>query len=255
MARYANGWIKIDRRMVIEDIGDNVYALALWTMLLALANWKESKIMWEGKQRILPPGSVVFGFREFAERWECSPNTVKKWAQYLHETGRIVLEVCPRGILATICNWTIYQTREDEPRTTSAHSVHTDCTQAAHSVHLNEEGKKERKEEEKGKDPKFLLSSENIERAKAAWEAVLVHFKAGRASRESEIEKLSRWIQREGINALEMAFLGAKNESKGEGFNPADFIKLDRYLSAERFERFLNLGVQAWHRQRSQESA
>lgn len=237
--------------MVIEDIGDNVYALALWTMLLALANWKESKIMWEGKQRVLPPGSVVFGFREFAERWEVSPNTVKKWAQYLHETGRIVLEVCPRGSLATICNWDKYQAREDEACTTSAHSVHTDCTQAAHSVHLNEEGKKERKEEEKGKDPKFSLSKENLDRAFAEWLATLAKLKMGRQNLlPREEEAIARAIQRDGVNAVVMALVGVRHAPKDD-FDSTWFSDVSRVLNPKNFVRFVNLGVQAANQERS----
>lgn len=236
MARYENGWIKIDRRMVIEDIGDNVYALALWTMLLALANWKESKIMWEGKQRVLPPGSVVFGFREFAERWECSKTTVKKWAQYLHDTDRIVLEVCPRGCIATICNWSKYQTREEEVRPNRDHSATTACPQSVHSVTLNEESKKVRREEN-------TLTREKIETCIQEWKATLEHFKIARAVSPQDEINLSKAAQRFGVEWVLLALKGARKQQKGPKYDPALFVSLSSYLDPSKIERLVNIGA------------
>lgn len=104
---------------------------------------------------------------------------------------------------------------------------------------------------EKNIDPKFQLSEENKTRALGAWEYVLAHFKTSRECRASEKETLFRWVQREGINSVEIALRGAREEKGSADFNPAQFLKLTRYLNGKDFERFLNLGVQAWHREQN----
>jgi hypothetical protein len=147
VARFENGYVKSYRSLWDGDLGDNPILLAIWVGLLHMATWKETKILWDGKQRVLPPGSVVFGIREFANRWCVAPSTVLKWLRYLVHSGRITLETSTRGSLATICNWETYQGFDEEVRTPSEHGVNTNRTPSEHEVNLIEEGNKVRKEE------------------------------------------------------------------------------------------------------------
>jgi hypothetical protein len=114
-----------------------------------MAVWKETQIIWNGKQRILKPGSCVFGIKEFADKWECSQRTISKWLHYLHDTQRIVLETCSRGTIATICNWEVYQATDDYALAPTAHEVGSKYEPSSNQVGLSEEGKKERREEER----------------------------------------------------------------------------------------------------------
>ena len=66
---------------------------------------KETKIMWNGNERMLKPGSVVFSPTEFANNWRISRSAIFKWLKYLERTKRIVHESCTRGSIVTICNW------------------------------------------------------------------------------------------------------------------------------------------------------
>lgn len=134
MARYTGGWFKSYREAWDKDLSQNIYLWGIWNALLHMASYKESQILWEGKQRTLPPGSVVFGITELADKWHCSKSVVKKWLHYLQNCNRIVIESCPRGTLVTICNWTIYQVseleaclqRDDNESTTSLQRVHNE---------------------------------------------------------------------------------------------------------------------------------
>jgi len=234
VARYENGWIKVHRRAVIEDIGDNSTCLALWVMLLSLANWKETKIMWEGKQRTLPPGSVVFGFREFAERWGCSKNTVKKWAEYLHSTNRILLEVCPRGCLATICNWEKYQTREDDECPKLDHNATTTRPQSDHNVTLNEEGKNVRREES---------LSQGVQKCIEEWKFTLTHFGVDRELKQFDEDRIARAVQRYGYEWVSLAFQGARKQQKSAKWDPSQFVSLTSYLDPNKIERLVNIGA------------
>lgn len=141
--RHASGWIKLHRSAVEGDLGSNPILFALWVALLCMATWKPSKILWQGKQREIPPGTVVFGIKELADRWGCSRSVLRKWLNYLHYTQRIVLESCSRGTLVTICNWTAYQSVDDEPCAPSDSAVRTECAPSVSGEPLSEEGKKE----------------------------------------------------------------------------------------------------------------
>lgn len=148
MARFTGGWFKAWRKAWESDLSESVYLWALWNALLHMATWKETKVLWAGQQRVLPPGSVVFGFRELAAKFEVSRNTVAKWSQYLHDTQRIVLEKSPHGCIATICNWELYQSGEVEEQPQSDHDADAVRTQSGHTLShgaaLSEEDKKER---------------------------------------------------------------------------------------------------------------
>lgn len=107
--RFKNGYVKFYRRAAAEDIGNNVYCLALWTWLLCAATRFESKIIWRGKQRVIPSGTILLSMKTLAEKWDCSKTTLRRWLLYLNDTGRISFESGPRGSLVTICNWKEYQ--------------------------------------------------------------------------------------------------------------------------------------------------
>lgn len=144
MARFNNGWVKVWREAWDKDLSQNIHLWGLWHAFLCMATWRETQIIWNGKQRVLPPGSVIFGMHEIATKFECSPNTIRKWVLYLHETGRIVYESCTRGSIATICNWESYQIKEKDDCEPTANEVQTSCKPAACELPLIEEGKKVR---------------------------------------------------------------------------------------------------------------
>lgn len=140
MSRVSTGWFKCWRAAWEKDLGQNVYLWALWHALLHMATWKESQIIWKGKQRSLPPGSIVLSPLEISQRWGCSKSVIQKWLKYMHDAGRIVVESCSRGTLVTICNWDLYQSPEDEACSPQGHGE----ASARPPRGTYEEGKKER---------------------------------------------------------------------------------------------------------------
>lgn len=149
MPRFTSGWYKSYREAWEKDLSSNIFLWGIWNALLHMATWKESQLIDAGKQRILPPGTVVLGLREMSEKWECSVSTIWKWLHYLRDTGRITLETRTRGTIVTLCNWELYQNEDSEVRTRSEHGPNTERTPAEHGANSIEEGKKVRIEEGK----------------------------------------------------------------------------------------------------------
>lgn len=165
MARFSSGWIKLHRDVLDSDISKNIYLFVLWIRLLGMANYKESKIIWKGAQRVLPPGAVVLGIREMAAYLNCSHMTVRKYLDYLRDTSRIVYENCTRGTLVTICNWELYQNGETEELKPNLNGTYTELkpnlnqTETELKPNLNQatlskESKNVRREEGKKKEGK-----------------------------------------------------------------------------------------------------
>lgn len=168
MARYTGGWFKSYREAWDKDLSQNIYLWGIWNALLHMASYKESQILWEGKQRTLPPGSVVFGITELADKWHCSKSVVKKWLHYLQNCNRIVIESCPRGTLVTICNWTIYQVSELEACLQRDDNESTTSLQRVHNEPLM---KKVRKKERKKKEENMGIHLDYPKEFDQLWEA------------------------------------------------------------------------------------
>lgn len=136
-----SGWLKLHRGATEKDLVQNVFLWGLWHWLLQVANWKESQIIWEGTQRILKPGQLLFKIREISNQWDCSPATIWKWLHYLQKTQRIAIESRTHGTIVTICNWEIYQAYEESERTPSEHEVNTERTPSELYKEVQEEKK------------------------------------------------------------------------------------------------------------------
>lgn len=149
MARFTGGWFKAWRDFWVEDLSQNIFLWGLWNALLYMATYKETKIIWEGKPRVLPPGSVVFGIKELAEKWDCSRTAVKRWLDYLVVSERISLETSHRGCIVTIRDWEDFQNAEQEARQQRDINGATTVQQRDNNETLSKESKKERKEEYK----------------------------------------------------------------------------------------------------------
>lgn len=224
--------------------------------MLALACWQPRKILWNGKQRELPAGSIIFGLKEFADKWDCSRATISKWCKYLEETKRISYETSTAGCLAIICNWEVYQSADDLPLTPTERGVNVALTTRERDVALNEEL---RIKESKNRIPASSLVAErkpladqDLEDCYRAWLETLRHFKTPRTNILTDEQTLIvRAVQRAGsAKAVAFALRGLQHEAKSEEYNPANFVNLGRVLDPKHFNRFMNLGIQAEHRLR-----
>lgn len=240
MARFNSGWIKLYRGAADGDLGQNAFLWALWITILTWATWRPSKIRWRGKQREIPPGSVVLGIKEIADRWDCSRSVIQKHLHYLHDTGRIVLETCSRGTLITVCNWKEYQSNDSDSESPRTNGVLTECSPRVHGEALIEEVKKEeRREREENHLPEWIAECE------LSWGKTLKRFGIERGPEEDR-EQIGRLIQRHGFDKTCRALLGAGFEEKSKDYDPAKHVSIYRLVRDPAiFDKFANLGAKA----------
>lgn len=147
MARFTEGWVRLDRRAINEDIGCHGERLAIWVLLLAWANWKDSKIEWEGSPKVVPRGSLVTGVAELAAYLKFPKTNVFRQLKYLEKRDSIRIESGTRGSIITICNYENYQSPENTSGTQAERGWNADGTLAERSRNLIEQGNKGTREQ------------------------------------------------------------------------------------------------------------
>lgn len=102
-------------------------------------------------------------------------------------------------------------------------------------------------------EPKTLAEEKEIlEQCYQAWLDTLAFYKAARPQLSPQEQlSIARAVQRQGrAKAVLYALIGARHEPKSETYDPAKFLKINRVLDPEHFNRFMNLGVQAENKRR-----
>lgn len=266
MARFTNGWVKVHRKLVEEDIGQRGnFALGLFVRILRMANWRDGSSPVGGQRVTLQPGQLVTGLRELSPNIAEDPHLhrTRNALAYLVKRGTITQATSNQGRIITICNWEEYQFSDSEAASNNASEAQAERRQGAGEAQHIEEVKNVRKEEVcKGALPNSKLVAEKkpldpkeLESLYETWLATLDHFKSGRKNILAyEQEQLVRAVQRVGsATAVRFALIGARFEPKDERFDPSKFLKVARIVDKDNFDRFMNLGIQDQNRRTARE--
>lgn len=108
MARFNNGWVRIQRKALLGDINSNYTRGGLFGALVAMANIQGSIVSWKGQPRKLERGEIVTSFQELANLGGVDRKTVVKHLNYLVARETIILEKCAQGILIKFPNYDKY---------------------------------------------------------------------------------------------------------------------------------------------------
>lgn len=134
--RFQEGYVKLYRSAAFEDIGRSAVGLGLWSWLLCAANRFESKIRWNGAQRVLRPGELLVDQRRLAADLDLARTTLQRHLKYLSDTGRIQAESGPHGTIITILNYSEYQDEESASGPQPGQERAVDA--AANAAHIGE---------------------------------------------------------------------------------------------------------------------
>lgn len=149
MARHKNGWIKIHRSLVEDEIAEKgLSALGLWTMLLTLANHSESKIIWKGELRYLKRGEILTTLRELSlNNKSVTITSTRRMLDFFEKRQSIRQEISTKGRIITLLNYESYQKNIKESEVEMTNERQTDDKRMTNERHYNEEDKKRRSEE------------------------------------------------------------------------------------------------------------
>jgi len=149
------GWIKTERSMIDHPTLQSDMAFRLWSVLLARASYRPTRINWKGQTIHLEPGQLAVSIRslgrEFGWSHKAVRHAISRWNReaMLSETpiwgtvsgaGKGTV-----GTLITICNWLKYQVQETNEGTVFDIGAGTVGAQQGHS--RGTQNKKVRKKE------------------------------------------------------------------------------------------------------------
>lgn len=100
------------------------------------------------------------------------------------------------------------------------------------------------KEKDKDKDKeKSAVQSEEIKNCVFEWQKTREHFGISRPNNQRDEVEIAKAISRFGFDWVTLALLGARKQTKGKTFDPAQFVSLSIYLHPSRIERLVNIGA------------
>lgn len=180
MARFDGGWFKVYRRIVTGDCQTNPFygdpaLFTVWVHLIGWANIKPTKTRFGGKEIIVERGQILTSRGEISEKLGLSIQTVRRALTSLEATHNINRLANRNGMIITILNYDKYQSNEDniQPTNQPISQPNNNRITTEYQPH-SEEGKKERRKEEKDiratsepdgrppMDPNFLTSPKEL---------------------------------------------------------------------------------------------
>lgn len=98
-------WLKLHRKAQDSRVFSDPHAWWFFCKCLLRANWRTGYF----KGREISVGQFAFSYRKLAEEMDVCPNTLRKNFKKLQSWGCITLENANKYTVATICNYSAYQ--------------------------------------------------------------------------------------------------------------------------------------------------
>jgi len=151
-----NTWLKLFRKLGESSIFEDEYLLQLWIHVLISVNYKKKKLIFNGKEIIVLPGSGIFGLNQIVTDIKKITNQkTKKFKKFktiyyrklkiLEKLRKVKLQPTNKFTIISIVKWEQYQQNETQ--------VKLNCNSSETQVKTNKKVKKVKKEEEKNSLP------------------------------------------------------------------------------------------------------
>lgn len=162
------GWIKLNRSIwdnFIWSFDKPQYSLA-WIDILLMANYKDKKILFDGKVEVVKQGSFVTSIVKLAERWNMNRRTVKHFLDVLQSDGMITYTSTKRCTTIFVTKYLEYQGfagSDDIEECTTDYT--TDCTTQCTTDYTTDctQHKKVKKVKEREESKKDLSISKDMD--------------------------------------------------------------------------------------------
>lgn len=147
--RYSNGWIKLHRSIRKKELYQDSRLILLVVELLLISNYEKSNVLLKTGLRELLPGQTLISMRKLSVTLGIPHATVERLLNKLEMYEFLRQEVVQRGTIITICNWEIYQAKEEELETDSVTNLRQERDTLETHLRHQKELKKLRNQETK----------------------------------------------------------------------------------------------------------
>lgn len=145
-----NGWIKLHRKLLKNPIFYKPELLQLFIYCLLTAGHEEKRIIFNGKEEIIPKGSFIAGRKALAKNLKQSESMIYRNLKILADISIISQKSNNRFTLINVVNYSTYQ------------GVESDNEQLANNKRTTSEHKQELKELKELKDIKHMCVSPDL---------------------------------------------------------------------------------------------
>jgi hypothetical protein len=142
--RFNSGWVKIHRWDDDHWLNKSLIAQGLWTKLIMMANYKESKILRNGKFETLERGQILTTIAELRGN-DCGRAVVERLLNLMVVDGMITQKTSNDGRIITICNYSKYQDLENDDQQRSNNGPTTVQQHNSNGPAHSKEGKNNKK--------------------------------------------------------------------------------------------------------------
>ena len=121
-----NGWIKLHRKVIDNPIFDKPELFKLFVYCLLAAGHEEKKIIWNGKEEILPKGSFITGREKLSKELKQSESMIRRNLKILENISVITRKSTNKYTVINVVNYGIYQGSDleiDQPATSGYKQV------------------------------------------------------------------------------------------------------------------------------------
>ena len=189
-----DGWIKLSRDITKHWIFQNTEYFKWWFELIAMAAWRDHKVMHDTHLITLKRGQTISSVATLSRLWGRSAPTIIRFLKLLENEGMITREVLYRQTpIITICNYATYQVQVDTQVDTQVNTMLY----------------RDRRKEKKDKKEK-MLSNDNMQKAEAKVDAEAVREFFNREMFDKSIPKV-----RGKLKGQRLAFLTARVREYG----------------------------------------
>lgn len=138
-----NGWIKLHKSIKEHWLWEDSFVLKAWLDLLLSVNYKQKKILFDGKLMTVEAGQIITSIRKLADRWKCSKEKVSKTLSMFESDGMITVDKDARRTLLSIVNYAFYQNDCDNVKDTDKDTAQDTDKDADSPQHKNIKNNKE----------------------------------------------------------------------------------------------------------------
>jgi len=120
-----DGWVRIYRKILDSGVMQDEYLFQLWIYILLSVNHRQTKIIFNGKEIVLKPGSGIFGLNSIVTELKNlkNPKTPKfkkfktiyyRRLKILEKLGKVKLQTTNKFTIITVVKWNQYQPSETQ---------------------------------------------------------------------------------------------------------------------------------------------
>lgn len=138
------GWFKLYRQILHSNVFDNPKLLKVWIWCLAKAAYADYEQV-VGRQVVpLKSGQFVYGRRKAALELGLAESTIRDYMKMLVDLGNVRMEPTNKFTIVTVCQWELYQSKDDKPDNKRTTDRPTNGQQIGHKKEYKEDQEKKK---------------------------------------------------------------------------------------------------------------